>query len=181
MPQLTTPSPRVARRGRRCLSPAESQVFRDDARFGYRCGTYDLVLPADPKLLRAASRGEAEFALFVEEPVVLLGFRFGESGAWSAARFCWQDRPRQDQTPPLDSNDRALVSIRSDGSGDAWPSRNLTLSLDFTRALNDCVRELARGLDDPRAEARALATLRRRYPNVKAMLPRALARSVGMP
>ena len=181
MPQMTSAAPRPARRDRPDASPAQCRAPGEGATFGYRCGTYDLFLPIDPKTHRAVLREEAEFALFVEEPVVLLGFRFGRVVDWSLARFAWDDRPRQDQTPPLDASDRALVSVRLIGTGDDRPARNLTLSLDFTRALNDAVRELARELTDPRAEARALATLRRRHPDARAMLPRALARSVGMP
>jgi hypothetical protein len=180
MPQIISPAPRPARRDRRTAPPTECRTLGEDGHFGYRCGTYDLVLPVDPKLHRAVLREEAEFALFVEEPVILLGYRFGRAVDWSVARFAWDDRPRQDQTPPLDATDRALVSVRLIGPDDQ-PTRNLTLSLDFTRALNDAVRELARELTDPRAEARALATLRRRCADVRAMLPRALARSAGMP
>jgi hypothetical protein len=195
MPQTTiSPAPRAGSTRRRgsartkgSRASANDQTRRQEPRFSYRCGIYDLIVPVEPRRSKTVLREEAEFALIVEEPVVLLAYRFGGSGDWNSARFTWLDLPRPDQTPPLDSDDRALLAIRliaPDAEGDPdgeGPSRNLTLTLDFTRALNDAVRELARYGPDPRAETRALAALHRRYPTARDVLPRAVARSVGVP
>lgn len=163
--------------------PPESGPDGSEARLFYCNGAYDLVLQAARGEAKAALEGEPEFALVVEEPLVLLGYRFGPSRPWALAPFAWQDLPRREQTPPLDSDDRALLSVEVRESGDDRPSaaRNLTLSLDFSRALNDAVREQARLVPDPRDAARALTSLRRRFPKAQSLLVRAVARSTGSP
>ncbi len=128
-------------------------------------------------------QGEAEFALIVEEPLILLAYRFGDAGSWSIAPFNWLDLPRNEQVPPRETQDRALlsVSMKRPRRSELEPIRNLTLSLDFTRALNDAVRERAKFPSNPFEESRALEALRRRYSSARGLLARALVRSAGIP
>lgn len=154
-----------------------------EATLSYRYGGYDLVLPAEGDSRQAVLRGEAEFALIVEEPLILLAYHFGEKSPWSLAPFIWHDLPRCEQMPPRETNDRALLSIASgsQGSRESRLLRNVTLSLDFTRALNDAVRERAKFPHNPYEDARALTALRRRFSSAGSMLSRALAHSGGQP
>lgn len=153
------------------------------ARFVYGNGAYELILKTSRGEARAALRAEPEFALVIEEPLVLLGYRFGPGRPWALAPFAWQDLPRREQTPPLNSDDRALLAVEVREPGDDRPcgARNLTLSLDFSRALNDAVREQARMAPDPRLASLALTSLRRRYPKAQDLLARAVAWSTGSP
>jgi hypothetical protein len=154
-----------------------------ESRLLYCNGAYDLVLRAGRREAKAALEGEPEFALVVEEPLVLLGYRFGQGRPWALAPFAWQDRPRHEQTPPLDSDDRALLAVELCEPGEDRPhaARNVTLSLEFSRALNDAVRERARQGTDPREADLALRSLRRRFREPQGLLARAVARSAGSP
>ena len=60
-------------------------------------------------------------------------------------------------------------------------SRCVTFSLDFTRALNEAIREQARLPFDPRGQERSLEKLRRRCPTAESMVAYAAARTLGLP
>ena len=68
-------------------------------------------------------------------------------------------------------------------AGDATPRavRNVTLWLDFTRALNGALREQAKQRIDPRAYDRVAARLRDRCPTTDLLVARSRVRSPGSP
>lgn len=158
-------------------------ISRVSATFSYRDEAYDLVLDSDQPPKRSWLRGVAEFALISEGPLLLLGFRFGESGGWSLARFQWLDLPRAEQVPPHEVQQRALLAIanRPEPGDRLQPWRNLTLSMDFTRTLGDAIRERAKTPKNSMAESRAWEALSERFPDPEAMLARSLAMSAGIP
>lgn len=184
----TRTSPVSRASGRARMAPETRPKRRDDAvrnlaSFSYRQDAYDLVLNEGSSRIQPVLRGEAEFALIVEGPLILIAYRFGHAGHWSIAPFTWLDLPRSEQIPPRMAEDRALLSISMKPSRgqDLQPVRNLTLSLDFTRALNDAVRERAKFPANPIEESRALDALRCRFTTAQALLARALVRSAGIP
>jgi hypothetical protein len=152
----------------------------------YRDGVHELTLLARgiEGEIEAVAQGPAEFALVEEEPLLLLCHRFGDAIPWSPATFCplppspW-DRSRAPAEESLEA--RAILHVRltpSDG-GTELARRNLTLSLEFTRALHAAIRDQSRFSPDPVELKRALQRLRRSFPTTEALIGRATARTIG--
>ncbi len=152
------------------------------AELSYCQGAYDLFLDAEEPQLQhtIAHYGALEFALVVEEPLLLLGFRFGAAEPWSLAPLRCPSRLRPDYLPPDARDDRALLAItQTDGHGQPIPPapvRVITLPLDFSRVLNEATRSRLRMSVDPRDEARTRANLGRRFPTAGSLIARAQAR-----
>jgi len=72
----------------------------------------------------------------------------------------------------------AVLLAESEG-GAVRASACVTLPLDFTRALNEAIRDQSRVTFDPTDQMRALAEFRRRHPTPKAMVARATCRAPG--
>jgi hypothetical protein len=161
-----------------------------EARYGFTCGDHELTLTA-PSIsaaqARAVREGEAQFALVVEEPVIFLCARFGEEVPWTSAEVCWHALPREARRLPpgagVEGETRALlhVLLRQAPTGPYLAERNVTLWLDFTRALHEAIREQAQSPPDPRAYQRAAARLRLRGPSPESFIGLARARSLGSP
>jgi hypothetical protein len=184
-------SPHAAREGR--LGPRAEPIrpglepfgCREETSFGYRDGVFELSLLArapEDRQIEAVRQGEAEFALVIEEPMALLCYRFGTAIPWSAV-------PVLDNKPILDvrpagaahCESRALLSTTLVEAArlTVLASRNVTLSLDFSRVLNEWIRDQARLPFDPREQSRALNRLRRRCPNDRALVAFATVRTLG--
>lgn len=152
------------------------------ADLAYCQGVYDLLLRADgPRTAQAlATYGAGECALIVEDPLVLLAFRFSPCEPWNLARLRGPSRIRPDHLPPAQTEERALLAISlTDAHGTPIPPapvRVLTLPLQFTRALHEATRHQLGMPADPRHEARARASLGRRCPTLSALVARAQAR-----
>lgn len=177
MTDLITATGRDARR----VDVAEAALR---AELAYCQGAYDLFLRADaPQLDGAlATYGSLEFALVVEEPLLVLGFRFAATEPWGTAVLRCPGRLRPDCLPSDACDDRALLAItRVDGRGTPIPpapARVVTLPLDFSRALNEATRSRLRVPADPRDEARTRASLGRRFPSTGALMSLAQARCI---
>jgi hypothetical protein len=125
---------------------------------------------------------DAEFALALEDPLIVLCYRLGRVLPWSAALL---ERPQGARTEPPGTracDERALLCVtlrEGDGEDAVRVARNITLSLGLTRALAEAVRECARVSFDPHEYKRALGSFRRRYTTATGLLPRAVELSFG--
>jgi hypothetical protein len=163
---------------------------REGARYTYDVGEHELILTlrdVGDRQVEAVRRGEAEFALLLDDPLILIGARFGDAVPWTFASYCWHLLPRGARALPPASGApgeaRALlhVALVDWGSGQVRAERNVTLWLEFTRALHEAIREQARTVFDPKEHERALARLRRAHPSPEALAARAAHRTIGAP
>jgi hypothetical protein len=123
----------------------------EGAQFSSSPSGYELTLlrsAIDSQVAADVTRGEAEFAVIVDLPLIVLAYRFGESISWSEVPYCWHLQPARGRVvPPLEgsSEARALlwITLVSARDGIIKAQRGLTLSPDFTRALNATVRAQA--------------------------------------
>jgi hypothetical protein len=140
----------------------------------YRCrrGGHDLILFARgiwPEFEADVARGEAEFALVVDDPLILLGYRFGKDAPWSfAAPFNWHLLPAAERVVPADvelsaeSRSRLWstlwVTLVDADTGLVRAQRAVALRPEFTRALHQALRDQAdrpfSGAEGDRALAR---------------------------
>jgi hypothetical protein len=87
-------------------------------------------------------------SLIVDLPVIVLGYRFGEEGAWSDVPFSWHLQATKAKIAPrLDHAEeaRALLWISLVGADDGiiHAQRGMTLSPAFTFALRRAIRAQA--------------------------------------
>lgn len=161
---------------------------RSHATFAMRMGVFELVLASndsDVAWVEAIVRGEAEFALIEEDAILLLCYRFGEALPWSVAPYRSSRDSEQNSYSTATSElveSRALLAVvlRDAQTGRETTIRNLTLSLDFTRAIRAAVREQGCASADPRAWQRAVERLARSYPNITSMVARCEVRTLGI-
>jgi len=151
---------------------------------------HELVLTlhgVESRHVNAVSREEAEFALIDESPLLMLCARFGEAIPWISSPFCWHHVPSEDRVlpPAAGSDDERRLQLQIvliDGNdGMVKATRCVTFTLDFTRLLNEAIREQARLPYDPREQERRSKELRRRCPTPHAMVAYAAARTLGLP
>ena len=68
----------------------------EGAYFTYSPGGHELTLfhsEIRPDMVNEVSRGQAEFAMIVEPPVLVLAYRFGQSIPWSDVPYSWHLQP----------------------------------------------------------------------------------------
>jgi hypothetical protein len=136
--------------------------------------------------IRAFSHDEAEFALLVEEPVIVLCCRFGNELPWSFASYCWHLVPRLQRAlpPSCYSTDNPVIvhaGLIEAETGTLHATREIVLPIAFSRALSEAIGDQARMTFDPRAQERAMSEFERRFSLIGAVLARAVARTVVMP
>lgn len=150
-----------------------------------RDGVYELVLSSRgvEGEVEAVIQGPAEFALVAEESLLLLCHRFGDVIPWSLATYGPQPRAPRDrgQAPAEEFESRAIlhIGLLAPDQVTELACRNVTLSLEFSRALRNAIRHQARSSSDPVEQRRALQRLLRRYPTVDALVGHASARTIG--
>lgn len=145
----------------------------EGAHYRYRRGTHELRLallgPADRQVDDVA-HGEAEFALIVEGPLIVLGYRFGEAIPWSAAApFHWDTLADRDRAipgyVPLTPQSRSRlwstlwITLFDATDGAVLARRAVALPPEFTAALHDALRSQASGPFRGAAGEHALAWL----------------------
>ncbi len=138
----------------------------------------------DDETVQDVKRGQAEFALVVREPILLLAYRFGDAGVWADTPYCWHMHPPHTRLIPPDetSNEsRALLWITLVGADDGiiHAQRGVTLAPDFTRVLHDALRRQAHGgfrSDDCVA---ALSDLLVHHPSTADRLALACSKTIG--
>jgi hypothetical protein len=160
------------------------------SRYVYCDGEHELLLTT-PEITaeqaEALKRADAEFALVIEEPAILLCVRFGDSIPWSATPLFWHALPRESRRlPPAPHSPeemRALlqVTLAESATRRLRVVRNVTLWLDFTRSLHEAIRDQARTTFDPNEHERVLSRLRLRHPTVESLVASARVRCVGSP
>jgi hypothetical protein len=160
------------------------------SRYVYCDGEHELLLTTQEitaAQAEALERADAEFALVIEEPAILLCVRFGDSIPWSATPFCWHALPRESRRLPPAAHSpeerRALLQVTLAESATRRPRavRNVTLWLDFTRSLHEAIRDQARTTFDPKEHERVLSRLRLRHPTIESLVASARVRCVGSP
>lgn len=162
----------------------------DRARYTYFRREHELVLTLrgiESHHAIAVAGGESEFALIDESPLLMVCARFGDAIPWISSRFCWHHLPAGERVlpPAAGSEDEKRLQLQIvlvDGDdGSVKATRCVTFSLDFTRVLNEAIREQARLPFDPRERDRRLKDLNRRCPTPHAMVAYAAARTPGLP
>ncbi len=135
----------------------------------------------------AVARGEAEFALIDDTPLLVLCARFGDAIPWTCSPFSWHHTTSKERIlpPAAGSEDERRIQLQiilTDGDeGSIEATRCVTFTLDFSRALNEAIREQARLSYDPREQERRFKELKRRCPSPHAMVAYAAARTPGLP
>jgi len=162
----------------------------DRARHTNSRGEHELTLTlhgVESRHAIAVAAGEAEFALIDESPLLVLCARFGDAIPWICSPICWHHVPSRERIlPPVAGSEEEkrlqLQIVLIDGDdGSIKATRCVTFSLDFTRILNEAIREQARLPYDPREHERRLKELNRRCPTPHAMVAYSAARTPGLP
>jgi hypothetical protein len=128
-------------------------------------------------------RGFAEFALVVQPPLAVLAFRFGEAAGWETIPYAWplsSNRPgRYLPAAKTAPGTQALlwVSLVNAEDGLIEAQRGIVLDPEFTRALNEAIRQQARAPFDPGSYVRAIATLHADLPTAAEIVERATVRT----
>jgi hypothetical protein len=136
------------------------------------------------QLVDDVSRGQAEFALIPELPVIVLAYRFGDSTAWADVPYSWHLQPARGRLIPMlegSSEARAFlwITLVSAADGIIKAQRGLTLSPDFTRALNATIRAQAMTPFDSEACASAISKLYLTHGSSDSRRSLAIARTMG--
>jgi len=128
--------------------------------YNYQSGDHTLLLSMKnlhPKEIEAVRQDEAEFALYCENSIVFLLYRFGETLPWSDSAFSWwnlREEDRQIPAPQANPAERILLKIIlvEAATGVVQAIRVTTLSPAFTEKLHDAIRRQATGEELSRAE-----------------------------
>ncbi len=129
-------------------------------------------------------RGQAEFALIVDLPVIVLAYRFGDSISWSDLPYSWHLQPvawRVIPSPHHSPETRVLLWISLVGADDGiiHAQRGMTLSPAFTLALHQAIRAQAMMSFNPKECTSALSRVYLNHFNTVDRLPLAVARTMG--
>jgi hypothetical protein len=159
----------------------------DGAQFTYSPGGHILTLvhsDIDEEMVSEVRQGQAEFALLVELPVIVLAYRFGQSIPWRDAPYSWHLQPAGCRPVPLVDRSpeaRALLWITLVGAADGiiHAQRGMTLSPSFTRVLHEAIRAQALMAFDPAECTSVISRVFLSYPSAVDRLALAVARSVG--
>jgi hypothetical protein len=150
------------------------------------CGHELTLCRADitDELIHEVRRGESEFALIVEPPVIVLAYRFGQSNSWNDVSYCWHLQPEDWRVvPSVDPSPeaRALLWITLVGSEDGMihAQRGVTLSPHFTRTLHTAIRNQAMSAFNPDECTTAVSKIFLRYPALADRLALAVAHTLG--
>jgi hypothetical protein len=129
-------------------------------------------------------RGQAEFALIVELPLIVLTYRFGQLIPWDDVPYSWHLQPANWRVvPSLDHSPeaRALLWITLVGAEDGiiHAQRGVTLSPSFTRSLQDAIRTQSLIAFDPKDCTSAILKVFLNYPSTVDRLALAEVRTMG--
>ncbi len=89
------------------------------AEFAFGPGGHELTVFSPgigPEAIDDVRRGPAEFALIVQEPVLVLAYRFGESISWKDVPYCWHLQPEFRRVIPA----AVVAPRRGPCSGSRW-------------------------------------------------------------
>jgi hypothetical protein len=159
----------------------------EGAQFTHGRGGHELTLfrsDINLAIVDDISRGAAEFALVVEHPLIVVAYRFGNSIKWNDVPYCWHLQPPDSRQVPVivsQAEARALlwVTLVSTRDGIIRAQRGLTLSPQFTRAVNDAIRTQATMSFDPRDYTAAISRAYVGYSSTESRLSVAVSRTMG--
>jgi hypothetical protein len=160
--------------------------YPEVAQYNYRQGQHELVLflerPSNPEQ-EAVRKGEAEFALYVDGPAIVLAYRFGSAVPWSDATYSWHLVPAEQRDLPsadIEASVRATIQVVlvDARTGIVRGLRLLSLSPEVTRALHQAIRDQSLRPWDQAEYDLELARLFGRYTSEQ-LVERALARCRG--
>lgn len=127
----------------------------EGAWYGFGPEGHELILFTSritPRLIDNVRRGETEFALTVQGPVLRLAHRFGEDGEWGDVPFVWHLQPRDHRAVPAAARpgQRALLWVTLVGAEDGLihAQRGVALGPELTHALHEAIRAQAYALFD---------------------------------
>ncbi len=160
--------------------PEAAQLVHGPCRFELTLFRRDVCA----NLVADVQRGEAEFALTVDLPVIVLAYRLGELGAWNDVPFSWHLQPTKAKiVPRLDhaAEARALLWISLVGADDGiiHAQRGMTLSPAFTFALQQAIRAQAMMTFDSEECTLAISRLFLSRSNIEERIASASARTRG--
>lgn len=134
-----------------------------------------------PELVDNIRRGEAEFGVSVDGPILHFAHRFGVGGSWEDVPFVWhlQDPDHRAVPAKAKPGGRALLWVSLVGANDGLihAQRGVTLSPEFTRALHDAIRDQAQAPFDPLECVLAFSEVLGERPDASRRLRRAVARA----
>lgn len=155
----------------------------------YRCSREGhqlrrVVESASETQIAALTDGEAEFALVLDDPLIVVCSRFGTALPWSGGAFHWHRVPRLERmwpAPPSSLNEGVVldVALVEADDGRVRASRSVWLAPEFAKVLHEAILEQARFPYDPSDERRALTGLFRRYPSIGCLVANASARTIA--
>ncbi len=187
-------------RNRTFVAPASVPAYRvgqplrvgqhswpEGAQFSAGGGGHELTLfrrDIDLEMVEDVTRRQAEFALFVEHPLIVLAYRFGESIVWNDVPYCWHLQAAGSRAVPATRDQaeaRVLLwaTLVSAEDGIIRAQRGLTLSPEFSRALNDAIRTQALTSFDPNAYTSAISRAYVGHGPTETRLSLALSRTMG--
>lgn len=162
--------------------------YPEAVQYLYRAGGHELLFwlrsPTRDEV-ESIRRGQAWFALYVEQPLIVLLYRFDSAIDWSDAPFSIHLVPPDQRALPAALGEaeesRALLQIVlvDADTGIVRALRQLTWSPAFTAVVHAAIREQAAKPWDVAAYDRALAALYQRFPTSEALLRAAVARTEG--
>jgi len=159
----------------------------EGAQFTYSPGGHELTLfraCIHEQVIDEVRRGEAELALIVEPPLIVLTYRFGASIPWNDVPYSWHLQPVSWRViPTVDPSPeaRALLWITLVGTEDGLihAQRGVTLSPSFTRILHGAIRAQALMAFNPGECTSAISKVFLNHPSVADRLLLAQARTMG--
>jgi hypothetical protein len=159
----------------------------EGAQFTYSPGGHELTLFRScihEAVVNEVRRGEAELALIIERPLIVLTYRFGASIPWNDVPYSWHLQPVSWRViPTVDPSPeaRALLWITLVGTEDGLihAQRGVTLSPSFTRTLHGAIRTQALMAFDPGECTSAISKVFLNYPSTADRLLLAQARTMG--
>jgi hypothetical protein len=123
--------------------------------------------------------------MIVEQPLLVLAYRFGQTIPWADVPYSWHLQPEEWRAvpPPPDNSPeaRALlwISLVSAYDGIIHAQRGVTLSPLFTRALHHAIRTQASMAFDAKECMSAVARVFLGSSTTIDRLPQAIARTMG--
>jgi len=157
------------------------------SRFTYSPGGLELTVfhpDVCDDVVDDVSRGQAEFALINEPPVIVLAYRFGQAVPWEDVPYTWHLQPANWRVIPSMNHrpeTRALLWVSLVGAGDGiiHAQRGIALSPSFTLALHSAIRAQALAIFDPQECTLAISRIFLSRPATVDRLSQAVARTMG--
>jgi len=155
--------------------------------YEYRGGQHELLLfwsQPTTKEVEDVKRGPAEFALYTEGPLIVFLFRFGRNTPWSDSPYTIHLTLPDERTlpPPVASTETRIllhVVLVDAATGIIRALRAVTLSPEFTAALQDAIRAQSEQPFHPAAYDAAIAGIYRRFPHSDRLAAAASVKCIG--